>query len=482
MISHPLVQLAADDLYVPNEALLTLAAVGIVGWFMLVLAIWLFRLPKKPTAGATTTELGEESPAVVNLLTHRLFATRDAVPATLIDLAARGLIEIEDTGIGRYICRLKKETGDLSLYELRLLNHLRRQASNGVVPAAALTTGPQEQSSVWWRGFKKEVVHEAQRLGLAAKLWTKPIAVGLGVIGGLIFLVYQIAVGFRDVEEVRGSGLLDFVSFGCWVGAATLVALVASSMQTETEAGRRATARWLGVKKALRSSPSFSVTPPSGVIVWERHLAYAAAMGTAETAVRALPMGAESDTEAWTAHTGEWRKVTVSYPRLRLGWGRHPALALLLGLIGSYLGWQVMRFGLGTHIGSGPDPTWFTVARFVVAFLAFVWLLRSLLEMLWALPDLFTRREVTGEILRTRKKWSPGPAPGYEAPSLRYFVALDDGTSLHVRAFRIHEKKYGQVAQGLRMTMMVTPLLGYVSNIRQAVPNTPTDESKRLTR
>jgi hypothetical protein len=74
---------------------------------------------------------------------------------------------------------------------------------------------------------------------------------------------------------------------------------------------------------------------------------------------------------------------------------------------------------------------------------------------------------VTGEVLRTRTRWSPGFAIGYNEPSLRYFVALDTGTSSTVRSFRIHEKHYGEVAQGLRYTFTVSPLLGYVAAIRQ---------------
>jgi xanthosine utilization system XapX-like protein len=458
---------AAEALYAPNQTLLTLAALGLVGWLILVALIWLWRLPRKPSPADATTELGTEPPAVVNLLTHRMFATRDAVPATLIDLAARGAIEIEDTGIGRYICRLKKDTPELTAYETRLLDHLRRHASEGVVPAGALTTGPHEQSTAWWRGFRREVVKDAQMRGLSTKLWTKSIAFVLALAGGVVFLIYELSVGFNDVDEVRGSGLLDFVSFGCWGGAALLIALVGSSQQTDTPDGKGVTARWLGVKKELDSSPSFDVTPPSGVIVWERHLAYAAAMGAAETAVRSLPMGAESDTEAWTSQTEEWRKVTVTYPRLRPGWGRHPVLALVLGLLGAIVGYKVMRFGLDTRLVSGTDPAWFTWARLIVAAIAGAIMIRSLVELLWCVPDLFARREVTGEVLRTRTRWSPGFAIGYNEPSLRYFVALDTGGSSTVRSFRIHEKHYGEVAQGLRYTFTVSPLLGYVADIRQ---------------
>src|SRR5688572_25284296 len=115
-------------------------------------------MPKRPGPGKPTTELGPETPALSNLLVNRFRPTKDAVPATLLDLAARRVIEVEDTGIGRYICRLKDVDEKLSAYESRLLSHLRSVASRGVVPAGALTTGPQERSARWWRGFRKDVI------------------------------------------------------------------------------------------------------------------------------------------------------------------------------------------------------------------------------------------------------------------------------------------------------------------------------------
>jgi len=46
-------------------------------------------------------DLGEEPPAVVDLLTNDWRVTPDAIPATLLDLAARGFVDLDQLGPGR---------------------------------------------------------------------------------------------------------------------------------------------------------------------------------------------------------------------------------------------------------------------------------------------------------------------------------------------------------------------------------------------
>jgi hypothetical protein len=48
--------------------------------------------------GPRTLELGPEPPAVVNFLVNDFRVTDDAVPATLIDLAARNVVDVEWRG------------------------------------------------------------------------------------------------------------------------------------------------------------------------------------------------------------------------------------------------------------------------------------------------------------------------------------------------------------------------------------------------
>ena len=49
----------------------------------------------------------------------------------------------------------------------------------------------------------------------------------------------------------------------------------------DTPAGSAAAARWLGVADYLRANDSFRDTPPAGVAIWDRLLAYGTALGVA---------------------------------------------------------------------------------------------------------------------------------------------------------------------------------------------------------
>jgi hypothetical protein len=86
-------------------------------------------------------ELGEEPPAVVDLLTNDWRVTADAIPATLLDLAARGYLDLEQYGPGCTVCRVRRTSGEgLEAYERMVLEHVAGLTVDGVVPAEALTT------------------------------------------------------------------------------------------------------------------------------------------------------------------------------------------------------------------------------------------------------------------------------------------------------------------------------------------------------
>lgn len=379
-----------------------------------------------------------------------------------MDLAARGLVQIEDRGIGRYYCRLTGRTADLDPHEAMLLEHLRSVAAGGEVPAEALTTGPQDRSKAWWNEFRKRVVAHAQSAGLCADLWNwtaKSILIGVALV---LLVLYGFATGFRQADDVADSPLLNAVLAGGLALALALGGTVKSKRQTSTEPGLRAASRWLGVREALEDSPSFELLPPSGVVVWERHLAYAAALGVAPRSVRALPMGAESDHEVWLAREGEWQKVAVRYPRFRPGWGRHPLLALVLGAAGSLFGWWLLRLAT---TDPGGDATWMKVVALVLVAVAVLVLARSLPQLLLGLLDLVGSRPVEGTVLRARTKWSPFPYTfqGTDSEYLRFFVAIDDGRSSKLTAYRVKRDVYDALPQGSVAKLAVTPYLGYVS-------------------
>jgi hypothetical protein len=78
-----------------------------------------------------------------------------------------------------------------------------------------------------------------------------------------------------------------------------------------------------------------------------------------------------------------------------------------------------------------------------------------------AAGDLFSSKEVTGEIVRLRVAKSEGEATAY-------FVAIDDGSSDDVRAWAVRSELYAGLEQGQVVTARVTPCLRYVHSIRPA--------------
>src|SRR5581483_9327368 len=112
-----------------------------------------------------------------------------------------------------------------------------------------------------------------------------------------------------------------FLAFIIWAG---LMAVPRSlRAERDTPEGLATAGRWLGLRAQLSGDDNFARQPPTAVAIWDRLLAYGAAMGVAPGAVRSLPMGAESATHAWTAYGGRWRVVHVHYPnRFPPGWGR----------------------------------------------------------------------------------------------------------------------------------------------------------------
>ncbi len=104
--------LAAANFTAASIALLVLG-----GAFALLFAIvfgvrWAASFPDLPTPGPETSDLGAEPPAIANLLVNRCNVTSSAAAATLIDLAARGHLELFEAGPGQFVVRLRSAADD----------------------------------------------------------------------------------------------------------------------------------------------------------------------------------------------------------------------------------------------------------------------------------------------------------------------------------------------------------------------------------
>jgi hypothetical protein len=212
------------------------------------------------------------------------------------------------------------------------------------------------------------------------------------------------------------------------------------------------------------------------VAVWERYLAYAAALGAADEAVHAIPMGADDDRRAWSSRGGRWREVRIRYPRLwPPGWGWRPWVALLLAMGGGLVAALLLRAAsaIGWPKGGGlgfPDELVTVVRVLAVALwmlggLAALWAAQVLLR---AVGDLGSPRRVGGLVIRKRERG------GSNDSEPRFFVALDEGRAARLRAYRVRRDVYHSCPpEHQEATATVTRFLGHVTSIRAVLPEPP---------
>jgi hypothetical protein len=172
-------------------------------------------------------------------------------------------------------------------------------------------------------------------------------------------------------------------------------------------------------------------------------------------------MGAEPENRAWSTYGGRWHQVDVRY-RHRPHWGTYPGWAALQRLLPAAFA-ALFLWLAGPIVTDGLDEVdglaefWLLLALVVPAVVA----AGGTVFALRAAADLFSSKQVTGEVVRLRTSLSEGE-------ETEHYVAVDDGTSPEVRAWLVRPQLYAGLEQGQLVTARVTPRLGYVHSIRPA--------------
>jgi len=444
-----------------DAATLGIAAAIALGVWLVVLAVLAVatRAREPDAAPATMDPGGDESPAVVNLITNDWAVGKAAVPATLIDLAARKVVGLERVGPERFAVRIpNRGPGDLMPYEAPVYDHVRGLASDGIVPCEALTTGPENESKRWWKNFRTAVSADARDRGLSRPRWAR---VHLLVLGVIATAPAGLAAGaFAALPSTSSSSNDDNSALGyLFLAVIVWVALMAIPRslraERETPQGLAVASRWLGLRAQLAGDDNFAQQPPTAIAIWDRLLSYGAAMGVASGAVRPLPMGAESDTEAWTAYGGRWRAVHIRYPqRFPPGWGRGPFAAIALALV-----WivpaAVAAYALASRV---------PIAVLVVPAVLFAYGV----GMLWSgASDLGRRRTVEGQVLR-RKEVIVHNDSGSSTKAV--YLAVYDGNGGDVRALRCTPDVASGVTAGEVVRATISPHLAHVYSVERLGP------------
>ena len=444
------------------------AGIAVAAWFgLLGLMMVATRSPSpRPAAPPDPNRLDAESPALVDLITGNWRLCEEAAAATLLDLAARRVVAVEEIGPELSLVRLGRgEPPNLNSYERMVYDHLRRLATaDGVVATGALAEGTRHISS-WWKSFTHAVIEEARARGLSQRRWNpwhRTVLSAAAVLPGVLVAVAFLPVPSDDSDDFFGSLGAGFVAWA-------VLLMIAERMNGErgTALGVEVAGRWLGLREHLGAG-RFVEQPAAAVTIWGRPLAYAAALGLAPRAVVSLPVATPADDRrAWSDYGGMWHAVDVSYrgrgPLGGLLWGRTVwsglGVAAIVGFATFMVSFVVLLV-LGAFLDVGPsDPI--AGARWIALVAAAVLLVR-------ALTDVVSQPSVRGQVVRKR---AYARNSGGDNPKYRHWIAIDEGTSREVRAFGIDEDRWNRLQEGDVVTARVGKRLGRIHDVEVTEPS-----------
>jgi hypothetical protein len=418
------------------------AGVLIAVWVASVLLSALFTRPHAPRAGPATMELGSEPPAVVNLLVNHCELTADAADATLIDLAARRILGLEQLGSDPAAMlvrvRIDRPLGLLPFEQL-VFDRVRQVAGDRRVPIGEMAGHYAAGGPRWMGQLHTAVLADARSRGLTRErgttalcaLVTPVVAIGLTCLAAMPFVLHR--AGPAPVFWV--------VMFFAWwtvfmiiYGTLVVTGRRVLSGERYTGAGRAAGKRWLGVARWLSGFESLADLPPAAVAVWDRYLAYGVALGTNPVASRALDLRTGRVQRYISHYTGRPRAVMVRYrrgmfaytpARARVTWA---AIVLVL--------WTWFWWSYGTRLGGLPTPL-----RSAVLAVGIVHPARAAYRLLRGTVNLLAPVTVTGRVLGIHPL-IPGQVDWHNQ-----LVVLDDGRHDRARPWMF----VGSEVEGIRV-------------------------------
>lgn len=455
----------------PAIALQLLITAGAVGaWGIAYLVALAVTRPASPRAAAASPELGAESPAVVSLLVNRWELTEDAAESTLLDLAARRYVELRQPGSDprqTTVHVLDGDTSTLTPYERRVLDRVRGLALDAVLPLTALTFRNDAQAKSWTKKLHGEILAEARTRGLSRRRFTplmKAFLVAIAVLAAAVigWAWWHYADAAQRASEDGADGPFAVAAFALlFLGAVSL----RNTDERDTPAGREVAAGWFGVRDWLRGHEAFADLPPASVTVWDRYLAYGAALGVTRVASAVLDLGMGNRRLVWSSYGGHWHRVRVRYPSFWPRYGRTGRFLIVRAVLSIAVGTAIVYY-TGRQFGwlAGLDlpsfgPDWLVAiapdVQSVARWLGIALLVYGGYKLLRAVVDLATQRTLTGEVLWLEVWKSRSGGENRPAVPWLHHLAVDDGSGDRTTAWGLPSQLSGQCHEGDTVEIVV---------------------------
>ncbi|MEV6849308.1 hypothetical protein [Actinoplanes sp. NPDC051411] len=386
-----------------------------------------------PPAGPATMDLGPEPPAVVSMLVNDWSRSVGQAESTVLDLAAAKYYELRqpDNDPFRTTLHLARNPPDergLRPYERQVLDRIRGLAVGGVVPVTALAFRDQNESKAWNQRLSAAVVAEARAAGLSRRRFGRTMMTAL--YSGA--LAVGLVCGFAAVHRTHNAW-----TFLCFLTVAGVLAgLVQHVGERDTPAGLEAASRWFGVQAWLRNHEQFADLPPSAVAIWDRYLAYGAALGVTRRASAVLDLEVGDRRNIWSSYGGGWHRVRVRYPRGRPWYGRTTRSLILRTFVFLVVG--------AVDVSVAGRASRYSLPGYVLLTVGVYMLIRTM-------NDLARSASVTGEVIGCRT------SRANNSHSRLDYLVIDDGTADRTTAWALPSEWRNRCHDGDVVTITVQP-------------------------
>jgi Predicted membrane protein (DUF2207) len=342
----------------------------------------------------------------------------------------------------------RRDLGSLTQYERSVMGRVVEAAgAEDWVPLADLSVHYAEHGYLWSVQFGRDVAADARQRGLAvarggdAEFVSVIVGILLSLATGCIVPAYVVGtVAGPEAEPVGAAGGIAFLAgVGLFmlllIGACMFLTIKLFSGERLTKQGRAVAAQWLGVAHWLRANTGLAGLPTASVTVWDRYLAYGAALGLTEVVSDVVNLAVGDRVTLWSSYTGTSRPIRVQYRRRGRGIGYPPAAVIVFGGL-----WLATVAGIAYAVAQWHQrlgPLASAALALLGAFLAG----RALYRIARALLDRLRPIEMTGLVVsRSAFPWliylqdvgrdADTPPPYFSRPipgQLRYYLVVDDG-------------------------------------------------------
>jgi uncharacterized membrane protein len=251
----------------------------IVLGLLLAFLIWR-RWGKEPELAAEVDywrEVPDDPPGVAQAILSWGYVDTDAFSATVVDLAQRGHLTIEEIEKDHRFTDAGKPRDELKEHERMAMTRL---FSNGSPTTQKELTkwakAHRTEASKWMESFKRAVTKSYNARGYQVKGQT---------LAYLLYVLVVLAVaGFGVVAWVNDAAIPGAVC----CGVALVILLNIGLMRRRTPKGAQRHAEWAGLKRFLKDFSQLQDAPSGHLALYERYLVAAVALDVADELVDAL--------------------------------------------------------------------------------------------------------------------------------------------------------------------------------------------------